>query len=213
MKKVEYKSLGVTIPVSVPESVDEYNKLAGRDNAVLDDATDSTVYRSVLNVFRESFVAGIVAATGIARKVTYKTDADGNNLLNEEKQPIVDTEESAATYIKRVAGDTPEKYQDIANTIAATLVFDPKVKERNAAGPKELAKRYKEAAQSIIDAGVDVAQAVAEGLSTKLGITVEIFLAEDGTINAAPTIEALGNAIRADQQKEDLASKYTAGLV
>jgi len=213
-----YKSLGLNVVVSVPESVDEYNQLAGTTDAALNDATDSTVYRSVLNVFREAVVAAIAEDTGTARIVKYKLDAEGNPVLDDEtKEKIVDTEESAGAYMRRVAGDSPEKFQSIADSVAKTLVFDPKVKERAAAGPKDLAKRYKEAAQGIIDAGLEVAQAVASELASKHSIVVEVFTTEDADgetiIDQPKTIESLGNAIRVDQTKVNLASQYTKGLV
>lgn len=215
MKSQTYKSLGVNVAVSVPSSLAEYDHLAGRTDAALSDATDSTVYRSVLNVFREAFVAAVASKTGTARKVTYKTDpATGEPLLNEEKQPIVDTEESAAVYIKRVAGENPEQFQAEADVVAQTLKFDPSVKERSAAGPKELAKRYTEAAEGILNAGIEVAQAVIDDLNAKHGLTSAIVYEADGTtVNKAATIASIGAAVKVDQNKQNLANQYTAGLV
>lgn len=195
MKTELFKSLGFNVSIQVPETVEEYDKLAGAEGAALKDATTNTVYRSVLNVFRSATVDAIEKKTGKERKRTYKLNEAGEQVLDDEQNPIVETEESEAKYIARVLGDDVSAYQSTADEVAATLVFDPKVKERKPVQPKKLAAKFTEAATNLITSGI--AEQVAAHLSAKLGIEVD------------PTnVESLGQAIRADQAKVDLTKQY-----
>lgn len=197
MKNETYKSLGLNVVISVPESVEEYDKLAGKDGAALADATVNTVYRSVLNVFRAQIADAVEKQSGVARKRTYKVDANGAQVLDDEQNPIIETEEPEAKYISRVAGDNVEQFQTLADEIATKLIFDPKVKERAAFAPKKLAQKFIDAATQIITAGHG--EAVASALSAKLAIAV------DGT-----SAESLGSAIRLDQTKKSLVGEYVS---
>jgi hypothetical protein len=194
MQTKKYNSLGVSVLLNVPSSIEEYNTLANRPNvnAVLDDATDNVVYRSSLAEFREKFCEELEKETGIARKREPALDKAGNPKLDEQKNPVLNFAETEADYLKRVlvekGYDDAGPFQALADVVASTITFDPSVRERSATA--KIAKTYLEAADKIISMGADaVARAVAK-LSQILGKEV------------GSEREALAAAIKAKQDKQ-----------
>lgn len=183
MKDTTIRSLGLDLAVKVPESVDEFNTLAGNANACLDEATNNILYRSWLADFRSTYCEKLETTAGIERKTrdTGKKDTKG--------EPVLVYDESEAEFVKRVCAEKGVEitaFKSLADEVAAGIAFDPKATERKTAGPKKLPKMYLEIAQKVLDAGA--AEAVAAKLSGKLGITV------------APTLEGIAAAVKADQE-------------
>jgi hypothetical protein len=193
MKKEKYSSLGLDIDLSVPDSEAEFNANAGKEGACLAEATNNVVYRGMLATFRYHFlhgisekdladdsshksfvegttpIEGVDVVTGIERKEVPVLDKEGKpRIVDGEPLTQYDPDDSEAKYFKRVCAEKnlkPENFQDLANRIAAALVFDASASERKAVGPKKLAAKYKEKAARIL-AGNNVAalQAKYEGL-------------------------------------------------
>lgn len=172
MKDKKYNSLGLTVSISVPETVEEYNALAGRENAAVDDAVDNTVYRSVLAEFREKFCEEVEKETGIARKRSPVLDDKGEPKKDKNNNPVITFDETEGKYIARVLAekgyDDAGTFQAIADAIATNLKFDPSVRERTSGGGK-VAKTYVEAADKIIAMGEDKVQRAVQNLSSYLG--------------------------------------------
>lgn len=202
MKTKTYSSLSLDVPLLVPDSMQEFDLNAKRENACLDEATNNVVYRSSLAEFREVFlhgrkeekdangnvtspaIDGVEQITGITRKSVEKElttkDEDG-------KPKVVDVyDESEAVYFRRVcaqlAGDRKQpldevikSFQPLANTVAATIKFDASAEARQPSGPKKLPKSYIEAAKKVIDAGKGqhVAALLKESLNRDVEVTVE----------------------------------------
>ena len=191
------KTLGFEININVPETVEEYDNLAKKAGACLESAVLNTIYRAVLNVFRSDFCEALEKKVGIARK----TKPSGRKVKDEAgkdtEEDILIYDETESEYFDRVLAETKTEksaYSDIANEVAATMVFDPSASEKKPAGPKKTAKKYLDAATQIQAAGK--LETVAAMLATKLNMVVEA------------TIESVGAAIAEDQRRKSVLAEY-----
>lgn len=161
MKTQTYKSLGLSVNLSVPESVAEFDANAKRAGACLEEAINNCVYRGSLADFRYSFLHGldedkeknIAAVPGIEQttkierltKPTGRKDKDGADILVYN--------ETEADYFARVCVEKKVEataYQALADTIAKTITFDASARERKPSLPKKLAQKYKDTATAIM---------------------------------------------------------------
>lgn len=197
-----FNSLGLDVAIGVVTSVKDFDALAGKDGEALEQAVKNIVYRGALAVFRDELCAQVEKKTGIERKAEYEMNEDKSVKVGEDGSPIfVSWLESEAKYLKRVAGDNPKQFQDIANSIAQYLVFDPSASEPKSTGPKTTAKIYLTTAQQIFDRPADGSQGatadkVHAALATKYGVSTDL------------TVEGLAALVKIDQDaKKKLLSK------
>jgi hypothetical protein len=180
MKKQTFNSLGLTAAIGVPETVEEYDSLAGKPGACLESGVMNAVYRGRggLADFRYYLVHGIteddlksednkglfaVTSPVDGLEQTTKIERKWKDSLDKAGKPVVrDGEtvqvpaESEDEYVKRVLvekGGEVEQFQPIADGISAALILDPKARERKATGPKKLAARFKDFAGSLLSKG------------------------------------------------------------
>lgn len=190
MQQKQVRSLGLVLNVNVPASYEEFDALAKRPLAALEEATANVLYRSWMADFREKFCEALEVETGIARAFESKELKS----KNEDGSPKT-TEvwsENEGEYVNRVLATKKVEiatFQALADKIAAEITFDPAQPERKATTPK-LAKTYRETAQKILAAGADAAQRAATKLSGLLGRPVQ------------PTEESLAIAIKEDQARQ-----------
>lgn len=165
MKNIEVNSLGFTLTKPVPETVAEYDQLAGAVGRCLEDAVASTLYRGTFAEFRNLFLhgreadgdtpafEGIDSRTGISRLKKTVKSAKG------EESEVWDETEGA--YWKRVVATNFGGDQDaavahftsVAQEAMDLAAFDPSVKERQSAGPKTIAKTYVNIATQAVEQG------------------------------------------------------------
>jgi hypothetical protein len=178
MKKQTFNSLGLTATLTVPESVAEYDQLAGKEGACYESSVLNAAYRGRggLADFRYYLVHGITDAdladednkgifgvttavpgieqtTGIERKWKDSLDKAGKPVVRDGETVQIPAE-SEDEYIKRVLvekGGEIDQFQPIADAIA--LIVDPKARERKMTGPKKLAARFKDFAGSLLAKG------------------------------------------------------------
>lgn len=166
-------SQGFELDYLVPGSTEEYNALAPkRDNPVLEDAVQNTLYRNVLNVFRDGLVTKLEEVTKVTRI---------NN--GTEEKPVW---ESEGKYIKRViatvagqrgldqaakatADTLLAEWQPLAQEIMSAIPFDPSERESTGGGSL-IGKNDLKMATEAIDKGKG--QALASMLSTILEKTI-----------------------------------------
>jgi len=217
MKSQTVKTLGYTINVQVPENVQEFDRLAKKDGACLEQGILNIIYRSVLAQFRSLFCEQVEAQTQVARETKdtgrtrkVKTEhPDGS--VTEETESVLVYSETEADYLDRVIhtlaqrdGVAPDevhaRFAELANSLAGKIPFDPSEKERaeGSAGPKKPSKTMLALAAKIVAA--NAAAKVAGDLTQKLGFVV------------LPDVESLARAITEDQRRKRLALEAEYGV-
>lgn len=196
MKTKQYNPLGMSPTFQIPESVDEFDTLAKRAGACLDEAVANIMYRGPFADWRDMFLHGFEAngskfdgidkQTGIERKTKVVELTSKNEDGSPKTREAYD--ESEAVYWNRVktslvqAGRFPSEEAVIANfqpwaqQVADAITFDPSQAERKERGPKKVPKQYIELAQRYIDQGkADVlAKKLTKWLGREVGIAVEV---------------------------------------
>ena len=230
MQTVNVKCLSFSdLTYDVPASVEEFDRLAQRQGAALDEANKNVLYRAVLNrarygflhgvdeeknaegVVTQSKIAGLEELTGVERKTKITKpevkDADGK-IAQEEVSAWAETESDFedrvyATLVQR--GDFPSgdaasaSYKSLMQQVLAALPFDPSKQERASAGPKKTPKTYFGIADALIEMAGSVEGAVAK-FAAKTGRTVDA------------TRDALAKGIWEDQaaQRKNIAAGYAS---
>lgn len=214
MKNITNNCLGFKVNVSVPESVDEFDKLAGKSGAALESATMNVVYRSWNNFFREKFSEHLAQATKIARKTEVVLDKENNPKKDDEGAEILRYTETAAEHVDHVfatlvkegkAADVASAqaaYAADAQLIADSITFDPAEREPASKGPKKVGKKWIEAATEAEARGI--LATAAEKLTAKLGYPVP---ADIPSVAAA-----LAEKSRRDQAEADRKAREELGL-
>lgn len=182
MKNEAFRSLGFDIKVSVPETVEEFDKLAGKPGACLDEAISNVVYRGVLAGVRYTFAEKLEAASGVKRKTIdtgekRKVTTKSPDVLNEDgtvktpgvetttEEPILEyapevaTEQKYINFVRAAKNLSPEafvlQYQSLMDEVVALPdnKFDPTQTESKPKGPKVLGKQYSDAALRVFTNG------------------------------------------------------------
>lgn len=229
MQTVSVNTLGFKLNYEVPSSVEEFDRLAKRNGAALDEANKNVIYRSVLATFRDGFlhgldevkdsggnvvrsaIKGLEELTDIKRavKVTKPEVKDADGKITQEEVTAWDEKEDA--YKERVFatlatnGTFPSteaaaaSYQTTAQDVINAIAFDPSKTERQSAGPKTTPKTYFGIADALIEMAGSIDLAAAK-FATKTGRAVEA------------TREALAKGIWEDQaaQKKNIAAGYAS---
>lgn len=205
MKQTNIRSLGFSqLAVSVPDSYEEFDRLAKRAGAALDEAVKNVLYRSTLASFRDLFTEELQTISGLERHSEAILGKDGNPKVDEDKNELYRYTETENDYFDRAVAhlmatkglDRDSIIAELATSAQAVLdklPFDPSATERSSAGPKKVAKTYLEVAQKIISEGR--AETVAAKLTELLGLTVHT------------DEQSLGRAIAEDQRRKRLAIK------
>jgi hypothetical protein len=172
MKQVIADSLGFDVPVQVPSSVEEYDQLAGRSGACLDDAINNVIYRGVLAVFRRNLASALEKETSFPIERKQKVNAKKEPQFDAQNQPILVLAETEGDYVGRLQAHLgldddafKSRFANTAATVATGLKFDPKASER---APRTPPKTYLEAARSVI-AGGGTYENAAKKLSAQIG--------------------------------------------
>lgn len=146
----KYNSLYADVNVAVPDSVEEFDRLAKRNGACLDAAVKQVIFHKVLGDVREDIVDACVKAFDFPRLEvdTGKKKKDGSAVL---------VDEDAKDYIHRLFADKDwdrenpaQTYRDVVAAIEVT--FDPSATER-VGKARVLPKMYLEAGKRILANG------------------------------------------------------------
>jgi hypothetical protein len=195
MKSQFFKTFGLEFPVEVPETVDEFDKLAGRSGAALDEAIMGVIYRGHLNRIRPAFLKLVEDESGVPREVI-GSDEKGKDLLEKD-----------ANYFNRVtkgSGVAPSTF--LPQLLEAAKQVGPL--DPGAARSTGPTKEYIEAANGII-AGIKsgtvskrtgevvTAEAVISRLLSANPALQDIPLDSNGL----PDVDSLAVAIRVDRER------------
>ena len=186
MKPFNNNTLGLAIVVQVPSTAEEFDQLAGRVGACLDEGTKNVIYRSVNHDFRKALCERLAEETGIARATVDSAPAEDGTVSQ-----VQDPKETEKVYYNSLLADghiDVEKAQVIANEIAADLTFDPSPTSRAKKAPKEIDNAVA-GILAAVEAEATTAEIVEGKLAAKLGI--EDFTASYGEFGAASLTAAL----------------------
>lgn len=196
-----FKTLDMKFSIEVPETADEFDQLAKRKGACVESAVNNEVYRGVLPQIRSLFLEAVSARTGVERatkEVPGKTRTiKGENGAPDTVEQVVvwaQTESDSLDTILAKSNTTRATHQDLLDGIAAKVKLDPSIPESAPSGPRQVAKKWLDAAQEVINAGA--ADKVAAKLTEKLGMPVDA------------SLESLGRAIAEDQRRKSVAAEY-----
>lgn len=232
MQPIEVKSLGFKLNKAVPDSIEEFDKLAKESGAGLREANRNVLYRSTLASFRNTFlhgadaegeegsegyipaIVGLDKKTGIERAVKVTKPAVKNEAGEITTDEVSAWDETEDDYFKRVLATLVKdgKYSDLDTAQASLLAeaqavldmipFDPSKTERKSAGPKKTPANYIKVADYLVTKAGSIEAAVAG------------FTKNTGTVLTEVTRDALAAAIWADQKKqskiEERAKEYAA---
>lgn len=175
-------TLDCTFPVKVPSTADEFDQLAGRKGACVEEAIRNIIYRSVNHEFRAKLCAKLEEHTGIPRET--KTTGEGDSAKTE----YTETEKKYKARLIIDGHVDQETCQIFANEIAKEIKFDPSPSKRRGGPTKEI----QVAAESILNAismGQSSPEIVSAKVAAKLGLAD--FVSSFGEFNEASLIQAL----------------------
>lgn len=163
MKTYINKTLGFSFALLVPESVEEFDRLAGKGGAALDEANKNVIYRSVNHEFRKEFCEALEKTTGIEREGKITGEGEAAKKVYTEKEKA---------YVSRVLASgkiTEEAAQSLANEVGGKIAFDPSPSERSSKLPKEIDDNVR-AIFAAIAAGQSTEERVMANVAGKLGL-------------------------------------------
>ncbi|MBO87947.1 MAG: hypothetical protein CMP14_00355 [Rickettsiales bacterium] len=106
--------------ITVPGSVESFDRYAGQEGAALDGAINEHCYRRPSSQFRREFLARVEAETGIERATKTQGDGDSAKTVYAEKE---------AEYWKRVTGPDSDfsegSFADLAQDVASSISWLP----------------------------------------------------------------------------------------
>lgn len=208
MHRKEYKTLGYTITKEVPESVEEYNRLAPkRDNAALEDAINNTMYRGVHNKIRDGFVTELETLTGIAR-----------NNAGTEDDPKWESEAKYHSRALAAHAKATGKSEDSLRAEWAPVIqrhadaakFDPSETEREGGSGPKIGKNDLKFATELFTNRKDKVADVVAFLTAKLGRAVTLQGTDEEQIKTLAL--AYADHRRAEAARVEAEQKTAMGL-
>ena len=145
--------MGLTVNLSVPSTVEEFDSNAKLAGACLAEAINNAVYRGSLADFRSEFCDALETKYSINRK----TEGTGKfRVEGEQKEEILKYVETEGEFVVRVKAEdniSDADLQTLADEVASKIAFDASARERKPAAPKKLAAKYVEHAKKLIAGG------------------------------------------------------------
>lgn len=178
------KSLGVSVPVVVPTTLDGFRQIASEAD-LINAIVRHSFYQKWNNKFRKNFVEALIEFTKVARRpktnsagVIIQRKARGGELVNE-----FESEQSYMDYLQDEKLISAEDYNRIGLEIGATIPFEVSKAEEE----KTPAKKFMDSAASILGLAE-------QGLAGPSGqvVTEESFISAWSEKNPGFNFEALG---------------------
>tara|TARA_R110000803_G_scaffold136034_1_gene202969 strand:+ start:1795 stop:2382 length:588 start_codon:yes stop_codon:yes gene_type:complete len=182
MKKQDQSTRGLTVAITVPETVEEFDSCAGATGAALAFANAESIYRSILPKAWKAVFAAAEVQWGITREqVGTKTNKAGEEL------PVLESDKDFGAKL-RASVEAPE-LQAYLQGCCDEIGFDVSKTGRS---KKPAAVFYAQADQLLakVAGGETDLDTIQTGI-TNLGLTVEIETSEDGSIDRDSLAEAL----------------------
>lgn len=197
MKDYKNSTMGLEVTLKVPDSNEEFDKLAGRTNAANEDAVKYNVLHGWNTEFRSAFVEAVEKDTKVAILVDQaKTD----KAPKKKDGSVTNVMENDLVYFRRVLAETQRtaiSFQPLAQQVADSIPLQ--LSETARAG--RIGKEYTSAAEELVSkaaAGtVDLSKVVANLERLNPGLTIEI-----DPETSQPTVEGLAKGIKANSDRK-----------
>lgn len=206
-KVIQNKTLGLSLNVEVPATVEAYDELAGEKGACLNDANNQTLYQNWNSQFRKKLCIRLAETKNV--EWPEKTDANGDvvrgpDKANGEPGAALKIPEKKFFDILRPQFDTAELFK-IAQEVADEIKFNPA--PSRAAGPNKGQINQAEQIYAAVVGGSSSEGSVAESCKTETGRE----LAEFGTVDWADgetMVATLANMIKYDDDQQKQNNKF-----
>lgn len=206
MKQYANATMGLDIKLQVPESNEEFDKLAGRANAANDDAVKYNVLHGWNTTFRSKFVEAVEKETGVKRIVDTTATEKQPKKKDGTQTPVY---EKDLLYFKRVCAETNREvvtFATLGQTVADSIPLD--LSESTGGG--RIGKEYKASADDLlakVTAGTASIERVIGNLE-RLNPGLKVELNADGV----PDSDELARAIKvnADRKKKEALDELSA---
>lgn len=205
-KTMPWKLLGMQFNITVPGSVESFDRYAGSEGAALDGAISEHCYRRPSSQFRREFLARVEAETGIERET--KTQGEGENAKTVYS-------EKEAEYWKRVTGPDSDfsegSFADLAQDVASSISWLPTPGTGGRIGQEWLNEADNALKQVISDSG-DVNAANADALvNTMKAKGIVLNKSENGAFDRVSLAQAI-KAFDAVLRNEAKSKLFTAPI-
>lgn len=190
--------LDFTLPVTVPDTTEAFDKLAGKPNAALNEAISNVLYRSWNAEFRQTFLERMEKESQIAWPVDQaKTDAQDAPKDANKSKPTIYIPQGDYFKLLKAKGFTVEQMNPIAQDVASKIEFDPSASAR---GGGKIGKEFLAAADDML------ADANRDKLATRLGKleslnNIKIAL-DDEKDKTLPSRDTLARAIKTNTDRK-----------
>lgn len=209
MRKQVVSSMGMELNWNVPESASEYNSLAPkRADAVLEDAINSTWYRSGANKLRDQFCEWLEKNTGVARvnngtEDDPKWEQEGKYI----KRVIVAVAEQRGLDVnaKSTRDALLAEWTPAAQGLLDAIKFDPSEREATGGQP-QLAKTYINWATQAVKTGKG--QALADMLAKLNNTTITLSGNEEADVTTLAKAIAANEKRKRDEQLAAAKAEY-----
>lgn len=192
MAKYTTRSIGFPLTFNGPDTVEDYDRAAGKTGSCLSDAVENTIYRGTLPEWQDAFAKKVAELTGTTRGVNADaTEAARKRSKTPDK--VKDILETVTTYVNRVTADMSEEDKKslaaLAQEVADGVVVDPSPSKRQAGVPKE----YKAKAESLLTLPTDQLEAKITAWGEKYDSIDVSNLERDEA--GKPTVDSLGRLV------------------
>jgi hypothetical protein len=194
VKNYEYQTQGYKLLSPGPETVEEYDSIAKKPGACLEDAVDNEIYRGTIPAFWRRAMPRVAETFGLAIGVDAAATqrAKDRAKTDEARAKVKDVPEKFSSYISRVEAelndDQKKELEALLKSIALEVSIDPSPTSR-ASGP---GKAYLEKADSWLTLPTDKLE---EKVSNALGAIDSFDLERDS--EGKPVRESLAGLIKA----------------
>lgn len=204
MKTIEIKPFGVTVNTSVPADSEEFDKIAKKPGACLENALKYQLYHVYFSEVRDvvlhgrdeekneagqvtqTAIKGLDETFGVERNTKPVIGKDGKPSLRDGK-PVTAWDEKEEDYFQRVKATKSISDADLKLFIQSAvdqIAFDPSTAERQPRAPRKLAAMWAEHAKKFLAGGKVVE--LSKRLHKAIGKTFE------PTGDATKDVEVLG---------------------
>jgi hypothetical protein len=162
MTKYTTNSCDFDLVFSGPESVEEYNTAAGRENAVLEDAVNNIIWRSTLPQWQRAFAEALETRYPDSPRLIDEEATRKAKARAKDKSAVADVKEKATRYIARVVAEHPsDDLAQLAQQVADTITINPAPTVRTSSGVN---KGWLAKAQDILGRDEEAREATIERL-------------------------------------------------